>query len=259
MSGRIPARVVHLAAALLAAIAVGGVTAAAASAEVVYNNVPSPLPANFASIGLAATSSTEFGGEIELAGTARSTPTVTVVMSSWTCESGSWSAHNCVTKKPTKGFKVPVTVRVYAVGEIGEGPLAEKTKSLKMRYRPSESPSKCPAGTWYDEATTECSHGLAFPVSVKLNKLKKMPKKAIVTFSYPHASGPAQSLNISVSEPWEKTLSVGTDPVEEWFANSTSSEMYCPGAKDVGTLGSEEGVGCQEGINYQPVIAVSAQ
>jgi hypothetical protein len=63
---------------------------------------------------------------------------------------------------------------------------------------------------------------------------------------------------VSVSEPWEKTLSVGSDPVEEWFANSTSSEMYCPGAKDVGTLGPEEGINCQEGVNYQPVIAISA-
>jgi hypothetical protein len=47
--------------------------------------------------------------------------------------------------------------------------------------------------------------------------------------------------------------------VEDWFANSTSTAMYCPGAKDMGTLGPEGGVGCQEGINYQPVIAVSAQ
>ena len=259
MSGRIPARIVRLGAALLAAIALGAITAGAASAEVVYNNVPSPLPGNFASIGLAATSTTEFGGEIELAGTARKQPTVTVVMSSWTCQSGSWNEHNCVTSKPKKTFTVPVTIRVYAVGEINEGPLVEKTKNEKMLYRPSESPSQCPAGTWYDETTTECSHGIAFPISIKLSKLKKMPLRSIITVSYPHSSGPAQSLNVSVSEPWEKTLSVGADPVEEWFANSTSTEMYCPGAKDVGTLGPEEGVGCQEGINYQPVFAVSAQ
>jgi hypothetical protein len=127
-----------------------------------------------------------------------------------------------------------------------------------MLYRPSESPGKCEVGRWYDEATATCYHGFAFPVSVKLPKLKKMPKKAIVTFSYPHSSGPALSLNVATSEPEEKTLSIGSDPVEEWFVNSTWTEMYCPGAKDLGTFGPEEGAGCQEGINYQPVFSVSA-
>lgn len=247
-----------LAAAILAAALVAAVAASAASAEVVYNNIPATLPGNFASIGLDATSSTEFGGEIELAGTARSKPVVTVVMSSWACETGGWTEPTCVTAKPKKGFKVPVTVKIYSADEISEGPVAEKTSNVKMYYRPSDS-SKCAAGKWYDEASKECFHGYAFPVSIKLGKLKKMPKKAIVTFSYPHSSGPATSLNVAISEPSEDTLSVGADPVEEWFANSTWSEMYCPSAKDIGTLGSEEGVGCQEGINYQPVIEVNAQ
>lgn len=255
MNGRIPAR---LCMALLATLAAGALAASAASAEVVYDNVPSPLPGNFASIGLAATSSTEFGGEIELAGSARSQPTVTVVMSSWACQSGSWFEGNCSTPKPSKTFKVPLTVRVYQADELAEGPVAEATKSVKMFYRPSESPSHCPSGTWYDETSSTCFHGYAFPVSITLKKLKRMPKKAIVSFLYPHASGPATSLNVATSEPSEKTLSIGTQPVEEWFANSTWSEMYCPGAKDVGTFGPEEGAGCQEGINYQPVISVSA-
>src|SRR6185312_15991887 len=107
MSGRIPARVVRLAAALLTAVAVAAVTAAAASAAVVYDNVPAKLPGNFASIGFAATSTTEFGGEIELTGTARKQPSVTVVMSSWACQSGGWNTEDCSTPKPMMGFKVP--------------------------------------------------------------------------------------------------------------------------------------------------------
>ena len=260
MSGRIPARIARLCAASLTVIAVGAVTAGAASAETVYDNVPATLPGNFASIGLAATSSTEFGGEIELAGTLRGKPTITVVMSSWACQSGSWTEPNkCLTPKPKKTFKVPLTVKVYAAAELSEGPVAEVTKNVKMDYRPSDNSKECPSGEqWYDEATKECDHGYAFPVSLTLKKLKKMPQKAVITFSYPVSTVPAQSLNVSVSEPEEKTLSIGKDPVEEWFANSTWSEMYCPGAKDVGKLGSEEGVGCQEGVNYQPVISVSA-
>jgi hypothetical protein len=261
MTGRTPARLARLGGVMVAAVAALAMLASAANAETVYDNVPSPLPGNFASIGLAATSSSEFGGEIELAGTKRAKPTVTVVMSSWACQTGSVES-NCATPKPTKGFKVPLTVKVYQADEISEGPVAEATKMVKMLYRPTTNTEKCGTERWYDAATASCYHGFAFPVSVKLHKLRKMPKKAIVTFSYPHSMGPAQSLNVATSEPPEGTLSIGAQPVEEWFVNSTWSGMYCPGAKDVGTFGPEEGVGCsleQEGVNYQPVFSVTAE
>jgi hypothetical protein len=265
MIGRIPKRAATLAAAILAATALSAVVAGTAGAEVVYNNVPSSLPGNFASIGLAATSSSEFGGQVALAGTARKSPTVTVVMSSWACETGTVQS-NCVTTKKNKTFTVPVTVRIYGAGpgELAEVPLAEQTKNVKMKYRPSSEPVKCPAdatgGMWYDVATAECSHGYAFPIAIKV-KTKKMPKNAIITVSYPHASGPATSLNVSVSEPPENTLSVGAHTVPEWVVNSTWSGMYGSAATDVGTLGFEEGLDSTEGggIEYQPVIAISAE
>jgi hypothetical protein len=253
-----PRRVVGALVALLAVTALTAIGAAAAGAETVYNNVPSPLPGNFASIGLEATSSSEFGGEIELAGTARSQPTVTVVMSSWACQMGTIDENNCITRKPKATFKVPVTIRVYPVGEIDEGPLVATTKNIKMKYRPTSDVAKCGPGRWYDEADKACYHGYAFPISIKLSKLKKMPKRSIVTVAYPHSSGPAQSLNVAVSEPPEETLSLGAQPVEEWFVNSTWSGMYCAGTP--GTLGGEGGT-CSteaEGIDYQPVFAVSA-
>jgi hypothetical protein len=253
-----PRRAIGAVFAVLAVTALTAIGAGTAGAETVYNNVPSMLPGNFASIGLEATSSTEFGGEIELAGTARSQPTVTVVMSSWACETGGVFEGTCKTAKPMKGFKVPVTVRVYSVGELEEGPIAEKTKTVKMFYRPSSNPEKCDTTTWYDAADAACYHGFAFPIAIKLGKLKKMPKRSVITVAYPHSSGPAQSLNVATSEPSEGTLSLGAQPVEEWFVNSTWSGMYCTGT--VGTLGPEGG-SCStesEGTNYQPVFAVSA-
>jgi hypothetical protein len=253
MTGRIPKRAAKLAAALFAASALIAIAAGSASAEVIYDNVPSPLPGNFASLGFAATSTTQFGGEIEVAGTARKNPMVTVVMSSWACQSGSWQA-NC--SSPTsKTFKEPVTVKIYEVGEL-QNPIATKTKHFKMPYRPSADPTHCSEypGTWYDEASKECYNGKAFPISFKL-KLQRVPKKAIVTFSYPTTSAPAQSLNVSVSEPSEHTLSLGADPTQELFLDSSWSEMYCEGATDVGTFGGSEG-NCWDG--YQPVIALSA-
>ncbi len=255
MNGRIPTRSAALAVAMLAASAVMAFAANAADAEVVYNNIPSPLPGNFASIGFAATSSTQFGGEIEVAGTARKDPVVTVVMSDWACESGSWSADTCSSPKK-KSFKEPVTVSVYEVGELSS-PIATKTKTFKIPYRPSAEPVHCSgefAGTWYDETSKECFNGYAFPISFKL-RLQRLPKKAIVTVSYPTATPPSQSLNVAVSEPPEKTLSLGADPTKELFLDSTWNEMYCEGATDIGSFGGSQGE-CWAG--YQPVLAVSA-
>ena len=107
-----PRRAFSAALALVAVAAMAAIGAGTAGAETVYNNIPSPLPGNFASVGLEATSSSEFGGEIELAGTARAKPTVTVVMSSWACEKGSVEA-GCETSAKSKGFKLPVTIKVY--------------------------------------------------------------------------------------------------------------------------------------------------
>ena len=254
MTGRIPERAAKLVAAIFAATALLAISAGTAGAEVIYNNIPSPLPGNFASVGFDATSTTQFGGEIEVVGTARKNPSVTVVMSSWACQSGSWEA-NC--SSPTsKTFKEPVTLRVYEVGELGT-PIATKTKSFKMPYRPSADPTDCSgelAGTWYDEATKECFNGKAFPITFKL-KLGRVPKKAIVTVSYPTTSLPSKSLNVSVSEPSEHTLSLGADPTTELFVDSSNSEMYCEGATDVGTFGGSQGT-CWDG--YQPVIALNA-
>ena len=256
MSARISARIAAVAATAFATVVAAAVAAAPAGAEVVYSNAPSPLPGNFASIGLDATSTSEFGGAIELAGTARSKPKITVVMSSWACQTGGWTEHNCSTPKPTKGFKVPLTVRVYQASELAEGPVAERTKEVKMLYRPSAS-AECTEGRWYDAAEKTCYNGYAFPVTVPLPKLKKMPRNAIVTFSYPHSSGPATSLNISISEPSEKTLSIGANPTEELFLNSNWSEMYCPGSPNVGKFAGTGSCGWWEGD--QPVISVSAE
>jgi hypothetical protein len=258
--GARPRRAISAAVALLAVAAMAAIGAGTAGAEVVYNNVPSPLPGNFASVGLAATSSTEFGGEIELAGKARSKPTITVVMSSWACEAGGVYEGNCKTSAKSKGFKVPITVKVYNAGELEEGPIAEMTSTKKMLYRPSSTPEKCEGDNqrWYDATTNTCYHGFAFAIALKIGKLKKMPRRSVITVSYPHSSGPAQSLNVATSEPSEGTLSLGAQPVAEWFANSTWSGMYCTGTP--GSLGPEGGT-CStesEGINYQPVFAVSA-
>src|ERR1700686_4504252 len=101
MKLRISAKPVKLAAAMLLATGAAAMNAGAANAsEVVYNNIPSPLPGNFASFGNEAYSLSEFGGLIELAGTPRKNPKVTVAMSSWACQSGGVYQDTCETPKP---------------------------------------------------------------------------------------------------------------------------------------------------------------
>lgn len=273
MNGRIPTRTAKLLVAFLATAAVLAIGAGAASAEVLYNNIPSPLPGNFGSYGNEAYSMSEFGGQVELAGTARKNPTVTVVMSSWACQRGNWVAEDCESGLPKMKhfFKVPVTFKVYEVGaEDSVGALiTERTKTFKMQYRPSGS-SECTGGRWFEAATSTCYHGKAFPISLKL-KTKNLPGKAIITVSYdtshhgPHPIGetacnstsagcPYDSLNVAVSEPSEGTLSLGADPTENLYVNSTYNEMYCGSSATLGIFGPTGT--CFEG--EQPVIEVSA-
>ena len=97
--------------ALLLLTGVGPSSAAPAS---VYDNLPSRSVGNVPSWGYEAESVSEFGGQIQLAGTQRTDLQLTVLMSSWGCESGTWFAGNCATT-PGASFSEPITMNVYAV------------------------------------------------------------------------------------------------------------------------------------------------
>ena len=69
----------------VAAVASALVFAAAmsASADVIYDTIPTPLPGNIVSLGYQARSTSESGDHIAFSGTARKLTTVTATMSSW--------------------------------------------------------------------------------------------------------------------------------------------------------------------------------
>src|SRR5580693_1450733 len=158
MTGRIPTQAARLAAALFAASALATVTAAAASATVIYDNIPTPFPAGMNSWPFQAEQTSEFGGLLRFEGTALKNPTVTVGMSSWACQQGSWQS-GCVST-PGATFPEEVTLNVYEAGPGGEPKLpALKSVTLpfQMPYRPSANARKCKganAGNWYHNATT---------------------------------------------------------------------------------------------------------
>src|SRR6204780_1367720 len=146
MTGRIPAGAVRLVVATLAlmgALATAG--AASAGAEVIYSNAASPLPGNVVSEAFEATQTGQFGGAVEFAGTARKTTSVSVVMSSWGCQSGSWTGTpECKTTVGAK-FTWPITLDINELGPGGSvGPLiASSTKTFAIAYRPSQNNKKC--------------------------------------------------------------------------------------------------------------------
>jgi hypothetical protein len=185
MIGKIPSRVVKLITAALAVTAVFAVTSSAALAvEVIYNDQPSPKPGNVVSQAFEATQTSSFGGQVEFGGTARTNPTVSVIMSSWACQTGAWYAKNCKTTPGAK-FEWPITFAVNAVGpgnSVG-ALLGSGSKLFKIAYRPSASP-KCTgpsAGAWYHMG--ECFNGKAVKLALPL-KIANLPSKAIVTISY---------------------------------------------------------------------------
>src|SRR6478735_8957236 len=80
-------RLMFFAALIAATLSVSLAAGSAIGASVVYNAIPNPLPPNVASVGYEATSTSEFGDYVHLAGTNRGLGAVTVTMSDWALHS----------------------------------------------------------------------------------------------------------------------------------------------------------------------------
>jgi hypothetical protein len=275
MTGRIPARTQKLAAAFLATGAVVAAGAAGASAEVVYNNFPKPLPGNIQSLGFQATSAAEFGGQVGFAASATN-PTVSVGMSSWACQSGSATDGSCVTS-PGSTFNVPITLNIYEVGpgnSVG-AKIVTVTQTFAVPYRPSADKTNCAGnGGWFKKGKSGgCFHGQLFKLTfAKLGNKKApvtLPAKAIIgvafnTFTHGYAptgvEGPYDSLNVALTEGKaegeEVPPSVGTNPVPaDAYYNTTYGPFYCDGGTGgTGTFRLDSG--CWTG--YQPLIQVKS-
>lgn len=246
------------------------ITASFAASQVVYDSIPTPTPGNVPSVGFEATSTSEFGGQIGLASTERTDPKVTILMSSWGCESGTWYSGNCVTTVGAT-FNHPITINVYNVNldnTVGSL-ITTKTESFDMPYRPSADPSCIggDAGKWSNGTT--CYNGKAFPISFDLAGTT-LPDKVIVSVAYntSHYGNspigtqacnltpqgcPYDSLNVGTST----TSTVGTalPTADDAYQNSTWSGAYCDnGVGGTGTFRLD--AGCWTG--FIPAIRVEA-
>ena len=278
MIGRIPGRATLLALAALLAVAVLGVTAGAANAEseVVYSNLPESNPGNVVSEAFEATQTGQFGGLVQLGGTARRNGAVTVGLSSWGCEHGGWpGTPECTTAMGAR-FSLPVTLNIYEAGPSNEvgALLRSVTKTFNIPYRPSENDKKCTGeahGAWYDGALHQCFHGKYTKITFAVGKFT-WPAKAIVSVAFntsdygtspqrpqpcnsePNGGCPYDSLNVGLTE--ETGPSVGSDPAPAGvYHNSQTAGNYCDGGiGGTGVFRLDDG--CWTG--YQPLIRVKA-
>jgi len=259
MTGRIPGVAAKLVVTLLAVLTAAAFAASAASAEKIYNNIPKPVPGNWASIGNEAYSNSELGSLVAFASNSRHGARVTVGMSSWACQEGSWFAKDCKSKASIK-FGMPVTLNVYNVGPEGAvgSPVTSVTQTFQMPYRPSANSKHCTgeeAGKWWDGKSATCFNGKAFKIRFNLPTNVTLPNEAIISVQYntshhgpePIGEGPCNStsagcfydsLNVSLIEPSENNAPIGSNPrPEELYANTTNSEIDCGSSENLGTFG----------------------
>jgi hypothetical protein len=232
---------------LVASLALGGVlmSGSAASAAVVYDNIPSPLPGNLVSQAYQAQQTGEFGGQGRLAGTQRQDPTVTATMSSWGCESV--PAGVCTTT-PGSTFSHPITLNLYGVLPNGEpgGQIASVTKTFDIPFRPSAEPACGAGGQWSPNAGVDCFNGFANNIAFDLaGRGVSLPDRVIVALAYnttsygeaPMGTGAAcfstpqgcgyDSLNWGFAD---DPPSVGTLPrPDDAYWDTMTASSYCDG------------------------------
>jgi hypothetical protein len=248
--------------------AVVAASAGAVAPTVVYDNIPSPQPGNVPSVAYEANGISEWGGQIQLAGTQRQNPTITVLMSSWGCVSGHWYSNDCSTPAGST-FSEPITLNVYNVGSGGSvgSLLATTTQTFNIPYRPSASPS-CGDGRWSNG--TSCFNG--FGTQITFNPLAgvTLPNKVIVSVAYNTSHygyapyGEATTCYTSAGGCGYDSLNVGTngapttgsDPQpDDAYLNDVYGYEYCDGGLGgAGTFRLD--AGCWTG--FQPAIRVAA-
>jgi hypothetical protein len=257
--GRPIAVVIGLVAAIVPATSV--FAAPATTSKVLYKSLIAS-PGNVVSESFEATETAQFGNEISLTRSAR-VASVVVTMSSWGCQSGSWTDDTCVTAAGSK-FTEPITLNIFAApadpnannGAPG-ALLLSVTKTFSIPYRPSANNRKCVGaelGAWFDTKLGECFNGLATNITFSLSSLHvTLPKTFVFGIAYntsdygatPYGDATAchstsegcgyDSLNVGLSEDPDN-LARGTDPNPGTIWQNTS---YAPYYCDGGTAGTD--------------------
>jgi hypothetical protein len=185
------------------------------SARPVYNAIPSKVSGNVPSEGFECCQTKEFGDEVGLGGTPRTLDSMSVVFSSWGCESGHWYSGDCATT-PGATFSVPLTFTIYADNSGLAGTLlARQTQIVSIPYRPSASPTQCTGGRWYNSKDRTCYNGFPLTVTMAFSDGTSLPSQVIWSVAFNTTTGgytpvgPA-ACNLSSGGCGYDSLNVGT-------------------------------------------------
>jgi hypothetical protein len=255
---------------------------ALAAGPTAYNSIPASLPGNVISQAFQAQQTSEFGDYVQLGAGSRHALSVDVIMSSWGCESGSWSTNDCATT-PGDTFSHPITLNLYNV-DTTTGPLPEPdgapffsvTHTFAIPYRPSADPTNCPSnpGKWFSSGDSTCYNGFAKKISFDLSSSSvTLPDDVIWTISFntsgygptplgysnPCNSTPAgcpyDSLNVG-TETFAGQPTSGTDVDPDGaMLSSVTPAAYCDGGTSTGTLRNDTAPGCW--TNYKPLARIT--
>lgn len=232
-------RLTFFAAIVAAALCVSLAAGSAFAAGVVYDATPSPLPANVASLGFEATSTSEFGDLVHLGGTNRHLDNVTVTMSDWALYADYASDSRYAGNSAT--WSHPITLNVYSnhlgVNGAPDTRLATVTQPITIPWRPTADPT-CPNPTRWRAPDDQCYSGLAFNAVFNLSSLNvTLPDDVIVGVAYNTADygaaligspGPYNSLNVGV--PTGQAASPGSDlSADNVFWNTSFAGFYADG------------------------------
>src|SRR5579859_1486030 len=154
-------------------------TMAAQTTTTVYNIIPKPLPGNIASVPFQDLGVNEVGDGVFLTANSGTIGQVSVMMSSWACQSGKWFNGNCVTT-PGATFSVPITINLYSVLDIQSSPVVVPavgaligtiTQTFSIPYRPTSTPAKCGGDNqvWFSSKDNTCDHGIASTIVVNFS------------------------------------------------------------------------------------------
>ena len=224
---------------------------ATGTGSVIFDNTPTAAhfysPNLYYSESLGARSETQFGTQVGFSGSARKLQTVTVAMSDWACQSGSWTDGSCSTT-PGATFPVSISFNVYNVGASNAvaAQVATKTQTFAVPYRPSAVVG-CDAGGGASSAKAafrdpagDCQNGLVSEITFAFPGVT-LPNNVIFGIAY-DTTGDAGSLNVmlypsDLDNPVATQPAVGTFPLpSDIYADHTSGTTF-PFQLNVGGYG----------------------
>ena len=126
-----------------------------ADKAVALNSMPSPFPPNMPSYAFEATQTGSLGDTVTLTGGPRLLESIDVAISSWACESGSWTA-TCVTT-PGTSFQHPITITLFDTNGI-HSPRRRRTSPFPTVPRPIRRAPLPPSGRRPTATATTAMH-----------------------------------------------------------------------------------------------------